>query len=69
MQNVLEEWCERHETDEEVFAGDGHRIDHRIYIATNGDIIHERKVFKFDTWDMEYELVSTEQIVLQKGSK
>ena len=69
MENVLEEWCERHETDEEVFAGDGYRIDHRIYIETNGDIIHERKVFKFDTWEMGYELASTEQIVLQKGSK
>ena len=69
MKNVLEEWCERHETDEEVFAGDRCRIDHRIYIATNGDIIHERKVFKFDNWEMAYELASTEQIVLQKGSK
>ena len=66
MKNVLEEWCERHETDEEVFSDNGYRIDHTIYIE-NGDIIHERKVFKFDNWAMEYELASTEQIVLQKG--
>ena len=69
MGKILEQWREEHETDEEVFAGDGHYITHTIYIATNGDIIHERKVFKFDTWNMEYELVSTGQKVLQKGSK
>ena len=67
MEKTIEVWREVHETDEEVFAGDGYRIDHRIYIATNGDIIHERKVFKFDTWDMGYELVSTGRKVLQKG--
>lgn len=67
MEKILEVWKEVHETDEEVFAGDGYRIDHRIYIAINGDIIHERKVFKFDTWEMEYELVSTGKKVLQKG--
>lgn len=67
MEKILEQWREKHETDEEVFSGNGHYIDHTIYIATNGDIIHERKVFKFDTWDMEYELVSTGKKVLQKG--
>ena len=69
MEKVLEVWKEVHETDEEVFSGEGHYIEHTIYIATNGDIIHERKVFKFDTWNMEYELVSTGRKVLQKGSK
>lgn len=69
MEKILEQWREDHETDEEVFNGDGHYIEHTIYIATNGDIIHKRKVFKFDTWEMEYELVSTGQKVLQKGSK
>ena len=69
MEKILEQWREKHETDEETFAGDGHYIDHRIYIAINGDIIHERKVYKFDTWEMDYELVSTGRKVLQKGSK
>ena len=69
MKKILEQWREEHETDEEVFAGDGHYIEHTIYIETNGDIIHERKVCKFDTWEMEYELLSTGRKVLQKGSK
>ena len=67
MKKILEQWREEHETDEEVFSGNGHYIEHTIYIATNGDIIHERKVFKFDTWEMEYELVSTGRKILQKG--
>lgn len=67
MKKILEQWREKHETDEEVLAGDGHYIAHTIYIATNGDIVHERKVFKWDNWEMAYELASTEQIVLQKG--
>lgn len=67
MGKILEQWREKHETDEETFAGDGHYIEHTIYIATNGDIVHERKVFKWDNWEMAYELASTEQIVLQKG--
>ena len=67
MEKILEAWKEVHETDEEVFAGDGHYIEHTIYIATNGDIIHKRKVFKWDNWDMEYKLSSTEQTILQKG--
>lgn len=69
MEKILEQWREEHETDEEVFSGNGYRIDHRIYIATNGDIIHERKVFKFDEWEQEYELSDTIEAVLQKGSK
>ena len=69
MEKTLEVWREVHETDEEVFAGDGYRIDHRIYIAINGDIIHERKVFKFDNYECEYELSDTMAVVLQKGSK
>lgn len=67
MKKILEQWREKHETDEEVLAGDGHYIAHTIYIATNGDIIHERKVFKFDAWEVWYKLVSTEEKVLQKG--
>lgn len=67
MEKILEKWREKHETDEETFSGNGHYIDHTIYIATNGDIIHERKVFKWDNWDLEYELSSTEEKVLQKG--
>lgn len=67
MKKILEEWCERHETDEEVFSDNGYRIDHTIYIATNGDIIHERKIFKFDNWEMAYELSETIEVVLQKG--
>ena len=67
MKKILEQWREEHETDEEVFSGDGHYIAHRIYIATNGDIIHERKVFKFDEWEQEYELSDTTEVVLQKG--
>lgn len=67
MGKILEQWREKHETDEEVFSGEGYYIEHTIYIATTGNIIHERKVFKFDTWDMEYELVSTGRKVLQKG--
>ena len=69
MRKILEQWREEHETKEEVLAGDGHYITHTIYIATNGDIIHERKVFKLDTWEMWHKLVATGQIVLQKGSK
>ena len=67
MEKILEQWREEHETDEEVFAGDGYRIDHRIYIATSGDIIHERKVFKFDNYECEYELSDTIEVVLQRG--
>lgn len=69
MEKILEAWREKHETDEEVFAGDGHYIEHTIYAATNGDIIHKRKVFKFDNYEYEYELSSTTEVVLQKGSK
>lgn len=67
MEKILEQWREKHETDEEVFAGDGHYIEHTIYIATNGDIIHKRKVFKFDEWEQEYELSETTEVILQKG--
>ena len=69
MEKILEQWREEHETDEEVFAGDGYRVDHTIYIATNGDMIHERKVFKWDNWEMGYELSETTEVVLQKRSK
>ena len=69
MEKILEQWREEHETDEDVLAGDAHYITHTIYIATNGDIIHERKVFKFDTWEIWHKLVSIEEKVLQKGSK
>ena len=69
MDTIIEMWQERHTTDSDNIAGNDHYIDHKIYITEKGDLIHERKKYRWDDYDCKYGLVNVNKIVLEKGLK
>jgi hypothetical protein len=69
MYQIIESWTERHCTDSDSITGNDHYIEHEIYIAPNGDMIHERLTYKWDDYDCKYCFAKCEEIILKKGLK
>lgn len=69
MDTIIEMWQERHSTDSDYMVRNDYYIDHKIYITGNGDLIHERRKYRWDDYDCEYGQVNVNKIVLKKGLK
>ena len=68
MEKILEKWTERHCTDSDSISGNNHYIEHKIYIASNGCLIHDRSIYKWNGYD-GYEFVKCTGTTLAKGLK
>ena len=69
MEKILEKWTERHCTDSDNLVGNDHYIEHEICITPEGDLVHRKNTYKWDSYDCDYYLADCEGIILKRGLK